>query len=569
MARKAKIVATLGPASSGTQEIRRLIDAGLDMARLNMSHGSHKDHLELIYNVRAASREAGREVAILADLQGPKIRVGKLVEPLELVNGQEWAIYPEGGTPPNLRCDGFIPTTYAGLVNDATPGCRVLFDDGYLQARAVGTEEGALLVRIEHGGKLKSHKGINLPDSRVSAPSVTSKDQMDLFFGVKHDVDYVALSFVRDAKCILNVKYMLHARKIFKPIIAKIERPEAISNIKEIIRVADGIMIARGDMAVEIGNHRVPSVQRRIINLCREMGKPVITATQMLESMIQNPTPTRAEASDVANAIWDGSDAVMLSGETSVGVNPIHAVQVMSSIVEEAERHPRAEREDPEADGIAGASMMAAARIAEQVEARWIIALTATGHSCWELARFRPSVPVMGAARTPGAVRRMSLYWGITPMQFDYAVEDKPDIENEVIHWMRENDLLQVGEKIVIVKGGGKLATHTTSSSIRVDMVQDTRHVEDEVHTIIEESIAGKGILSLDSSLCVACGNCVKICPHEIWTPANKGTQAVGINPAHVDSCTLDMECVRVCSTQAIKIITADAMAAQVEMEDI
>ncbi|ABK43943.1 pyruvate kinase [Magnetococcus marinus MC-1] len=569
MARRAKIVATLGPACSSVEQITRLIEAGLDVARLNMSHGDHKAHLELIHNVREASRIAKREVALLCDLQGPKIRVGHLDEPLRLEKGQQWAIIPEGSHPPKLKCDGIIPCTYAGLAKDAVPGCRILFDDGYLQARAIGTEEGALLVNIEHGGLLKSHKGINMPDASISAPSLTTKDQQDLFFGVKHDVDYVALSFVRSAKCVQNVKFMLHRRKIYKPIIAKIERPEAIRNIDEIIKVVDGIMIARGDMAVEIGNHRVPSVQRQIIQKCRAKGKPVITATQMLESMIQNPSPTRAEASDVANAIWDGTDAVMLSAETSVGVDPINTVLTMGRIVEEAERNPRGPRLDAESHSISSASMMAAARVAEQVSARWIIALTVTGSSALSLARFRPEVPVLGAARTQGGVRRMNLYWGITPRLFNYSIEEREDIEPEVIQWMREQSMLQVGEKIVVVKGGGLLSNHSTSSSIRVDLVRDTRNIDEGVSQITQESVAGKGIITLDAARCVACGNCVNICPYGIWVAAASNTRSVSFNRDQVDNCSLDQECVRVCSSHAITITDAKDMHEWVEKEEL
>ncbi|MEG3640230.1 pyruvate kinase [Magnetococcus sp. PR-3] len=569
MARRAKIVATLGPACSEVEQISRLIESGLDMARLNMSHGDHKAHLQLIKNVREASRLVGREVALLCDLQGPKIRVGKLDEPLKLEKGQQWAIIPEGSEPPSVEYDGVIPCTYAGLAKDAVPGCRVLFDDGYLQARAVGTEEGALIVNVEHGGLLKSNKGINLPDASVSAPSLTTKDQQDLFFGVKHDVDYIALSFVRSAKCILNVKYMLHRRKIYKPIIAKIERPEAIRNIDEIIEVVDGIMIARGDMAVEIGNHRVPSVQRQIIHKCRVKGKPVITATQMLESMIQNPSPTRAEASDVANAIWDGTDAVMLSGETSVGSDPVNAINTMGRIVEEAERNPRGARIEAESHSINSASMMAAARVAEQVEARWIIAMTVTGSSALALARFRPDIPVLGAARTMGGVRRMSLYWGITPRLFNYTIEEREDIEVEVVQWMRENSMLQVGEKIVVVRGGGQLVNHSTSSSIRVELVHDTRNFEEGVAQITEESVAGKGIITLDAARCVACGNCVNICPYGIWEAPVSHTRSVSINRDKVDHCSLDQECVRVCSGNAISISDAKDMHTFVENEEL
>ncbi|OSM03998.1 putative pyruvate kinase [Magnetofaba australis IT-1] len=545
----------------------------MNAARINMSHGDHATHKQTIDNIRQASRETGQEVAILLDLQGPKIRVGNLDEPLQLRPGQRWLILPEAvlesnGAPSSFQ-DRIIPTTYAALVNDANAGDRVMFDDGKLLARAVEKVETGLVVAVEHGGLLKSHKGINLPDSDVSAPSLTAKDQKDLFFGIKHEVDYIALSFVRDDRCVKNVQYMLHERKLFIPIIAKIERPQAIENIDRIIRVADGVMVARGDMAVEVGNHRVPALQRDIIERCRRAGKLVVCATQMLESMISSPVPTRAEATDVANAVWDGADSVMLSAETSVGEYPIDTVATMSRIVEEAEATPRSAPIYPDNHSIGGAAMAASARMAEQVNAKWILSLTVSGNACWELAQFRPGSPVLGAARSVGAVRRMSLYWGVQPALFNYTREEHPEIEPIVMQFMRDKRLLDVGDKVVVTKGTSKLVTHGSSVSIRVEILKDN-FAEDTGKRggqINEESIAGKGLLSIDNGLCVSCGNCAAICPHEIWTNPREAQPAV-IDRARVDACSLDDECMRVCPTGAITLTKASDMALAVEIED-
>lgn len=311
--RRAKIIATIGPSCNTVEKLSQLMRAGINAARINMSHGTHEGHAQSILNVREASRQTGIEVAILLDLQGPKIRLDKLPVPLEPKNGEEWVIgpshvkdnYPEYAT-------RFIPTIYKDLVKDAHVGAMILFDDGLLEAEAIEKDRDVLKIRFNVGGILKSNKGINLPNVNVSAPSYTDKDHEDLMFGLKQGVDYVALSFVRTAEDVRAVKAMLHKMRVEIPIVSKVEKPEAIKNIQEIIAISDMIMIARGDMGVEVGNHLVPSIQKELIRACNAVGKPVITATQMLESMITNSRPTRAEASDVANAIWDGTDCVKI-----------------------------------------------------------------------------------------------------------------------------------------------------------------------------------------------------------------------------------------------------------------
>lgn len=299
--RRAKILATIGPSSNSIEMLEKMIRAGMNAARVNMSHGTYEAHEQSIKNIRQASKNVGQEIAILLDLQGPKIRVDKLPEPLELKDDEVWVIGPshvKDEYPEYKQC--FIPTIYKNLVKDAHVGARILFDDGLLEAEAIEKDREVLKIKMKVGGILKSNKGINLPYVKVSAPSFTEKDREDLLFGLKQGIDYVALSFVRTAEDILEVKALLHQMKIHVPIVSKIEKPEALDNIEEIIKVSDIIMIARGDMGVEVGNHLVPSIQKQMIKLCNSLGKPIITATQMLESMITNSRPTRAEASDVA-----------------------------------------------------------------------------------------------------------------------------------------------------------------------------------------------------------------------------------------------------------------------------
>ncbi|MEO5364748.1 MAG: pyruvate kinase [Magnetococcus sp. WYHC-3] len=561
--RRAKIIGTLGPATSTVESIAALIRAGLNVARVNMSHGSYEDHAAVIARVREASRVAGQEVAILMDLQGPKIRVARLAAPLQLTAGDTWVIGPEdrADNPPEAYRERYIPTTYRALVKDATPGGRILFDDGLLEARALRVEDGLLVIEIVEGGELKSNKGINLPDSEVSAPTFTEKDRADLEFGLANDVDYLAMSFVRRRSCVLQVKQLLHAKKRYLPIIAKVERPEAVDNIEEICDVADAIMIARGDMAVELGNQMVPPVQRRIIQMCRARGKPVITATQMLESMISHPRPTRAEASDVANAIWDGSDAVMLSGETSVGRHPVEVVKMMDRIICQAERVSREfERRGAKPSSVSGATMMASGFIASWVRAPWILAFTRSGNSCWEISRSRPVAQVFGVARSIGAVRRMCLFWGITPYLSEHY-KDPNQVEDPVeesIEVMKSRGYLTNGDRLVITFGDSHLMTHGTSNAIRVEIVNDARTAsarrDSHGHELINEVVLLGQRIALDPVLCTSCQNCVKICPHGVWVVTDDEHQFAHIDPSKAPECSLDMECIRVCPSKAIHI---------------
>ena len=470
--RKAKIVATLGPSSNDLETIKKLIAAGMNVARLNMSHGTYEQHSELIKNIREASKAMGIEVAILQDLQGPKIRVGTLDKELDLQKGSRWHV----GIP-SLKDKfdkNFIPSDYAELVNDCVPNTKILFDDGKIKAKAIERVGDAYLIEVLEGGILKSKKGINLPDCKLSVPSFTQKDQEDLEFGIKQGIDFVALSFVRDKEDIIRIKDFLKQRNAQVLVIAKIEKPQAVLNIQEITDEVDVIMVARGDMGVEVGDHLVPVVQKKLISLCNLKGIPVITATQMLESMIGFSTPTRAEASDVANAIWDGTDAVMLSAESASGKYPIESVKMMSSIILEAEKYPkkRISLSDLLIDDVGSTMMIAASLIAENIKAQHIICMTTEGNSCIKLSRFRPKTPILGVTNSVHVVRRMCLYWGCVPFHLTNFDEDNLDLQKQVVELVKKEFNLNSGEKVVVTKGEGKFFQGGTSNSVIVEIIQ-------------------------------------------------------------------------------------------------
>ncbi|MEC7276645.1 MAG: pyruvate kinase [Bdellovibrionota bacterium] len=555
--RRAKIVSTLGPASNTVETISELIRAGLNVARINMSHGTHEGHREVIANVRKASQIVGQEVAVLIDLQGPKIRVDKLEEPLTLKDGEEWVIgtskeksdYPE-------YADNFIPTIYENLVADCHDGARILFDDGLITARAVKKDRNVYKIKIEVGGTLKSNKGINLPDCDVSAPAFTEKDREDLIFGLKENCDYIALSFVRKKEDILEVKYLLHSLKKNIPIVSKIEKPQAVDNLEAIMEATDVIMVARGDMGVELGNHLVPAVQKKIIRMCNEHHIPVITATQMLETMTENPTPTRAEASDVANAIWDGTDAVMLSGETAAGKYPVQTIKMMNAIICEAERSPK---ERPflrhmDLSNVNASVMVAASMIAEKIHAKRILSVTESGNSCLKISQFRPKTPVLGVTNHIETVRKLSLYWGVTPFHLVDYDEDTFDFQEDIVMKVKEDLDLVNGDKLVITRGDGKFFAKGSSNSVKVEIVKDRPKAPGSGDVTTSEEDKKKTIL-LDNSLCASCQSCIQICPHEIWEVSDDHLYNTRINAARVSECTMDYECIRVCPTGAIEII--------------
>ncbi len=413
MSKRTKIIATIGPASSSPAIIAKLIRAGMDAARLNFSHGDRKDHIGRIRLIRQEARKAGKHIAVIQDLQGPKLRVG------EMENGE---VTLKRGDSLRLTTKNVLGTrevvsiTYPRLIKDLKTGDTVLMDDGRLELRVSKKNRHNLVCKVIRGGILKSHKGVNLPGAHLSLPSLSLKDKNDLRFGVKQGVDYIALSFVRTAGDIEHTRHFIESLRGDIPIIAKIEKPEAIANLDDIIRAADGVMVARGDLGVEMSPEQVPLLQKRIIEVCNCMEKPVITATQMLESMIENPQPTRAEASDVANAILDGTDCVMLSGETAVGSYPVQAVQVMAKIAIEAETSVLPREPNPELSSSEESIAHASCRAAEEQHAGAIVTFTQSGSTALRVSKHRPCMSIIAPTPFETVARKVSLYWGVTPV---------------------------------------------------------------------------------------------------------------------------------------------------------
>ncbi|MCM2356610.1 MAG: pyruvate kinase [Geobacteraceae bacterium] len=412
-ARKTKIIATLGPASSSPQLIERLILAGADLFRLNFSHGSNDAKREAIGTVRRLSETMGRQIGILADLQGPKIRTGRMQNgALPLVKGDLLDIT----TDDILGRRGLISTIYRALPGDVRPGSRILMDDGLIELKVQSVAGNTVHCVVVEGGILKDLKGINLPGVDVSAPSLTDKDRGDLEFCLEMGVDFIALSFVRRGEDVEELKRIIFEHGRNTPVVAKIEKPEALRNFKAILKAADAVMVARGDLGVEIAAEKVPLIQKKIIRACNGAGKPVITATQMLESMINHPRPTRAETSDVANAILDGTDAVMLSGETASGQFPVEAVRTMVKValdVERSELQRQAVPRENQSGNISEAVAEAACRAAASLKARAVVVFTQSGSTARLIAKYRPQLPIIAFTPFPETRRRLALSWGV------------------------------------------------------------------------------------------------------------------------------------------------------------
>jgi pyruvate kinase len=416
--RRAKIVATLGPATGSYEDIRAIIDAGVNVARMNLSHGTYDVHEGVYANVRKAAADAGKPVAVLVDLQGPKIRLGKFEGgPYDLAEGDIFKITTEDV----LGTRELSGTTFKGLPNDVQPGDFLLIDDGKVKVRVLETDGVVVTTEVIVAGAVSNNKGINLPGVAVNVPALSDKDEADLRWGLKLGADFIALSFVRNAEDIQRVHEIMDEEGKRLPVIAKIEKPQAVDNLEEIIDAFDGIMVARGDLGVELPLEAVPIVQKRAVELCRRMAKPVIVATQMLESMISSPIPTRAETSDVANAVLDGADAVMLSGETSVGEYPVITVQTMARIIASTEDHgleripPLGTK--PRTQG--GAITLAASEVADFVGAKFLCVFTESGDSVRRMARLRTQIPVLGFTPDEGIRRRMQLNWGVETFLVD------------------------------------------------------------------------------------------------------------------------------------------------------
>ena len=464
--RRAKIVCTLGPASSSPERLAELVAAGMDVARLNMSHGDYSDHEANLRNVREVARAAGRPIGVLADLQGPKIRLGRFAAGREtLVDGARFAITIDDVPGTADRCS----TTYKGLPGDVKPGDVILIDDGRLTLRAVEVTDTDVVTEVVVGGPVSNNKGINLPGVAVSVPAMSEKDTDDLRWALQQGVDMVALSFVRSAKDIELVHQVMDEVGRRVPVIAKLEKPQAVANLDEIIDAFDAFMVARGDLGVELPLEEVPLVQKQIVTAARRWAKPVIVATQMLESMISAPRPTRAEASDVANAILDGADAVMLSGETSVGEYPVLTVRTMARIVENTEVHGADRMADIDWDPhtTSGVITKAAAEIGARIGAKFLVAFTHSGDAARRLARLRSPIPVLAFTPTEQTRASLTLNWGVESFLVP-MVGHTDDMIRQVDAALVETGRIAEGERVVIVAGSPPgVAGHTNMIRIR------------------------------------------------------------------------------------------------------
>lgn len=447
---------TLGPATSSERRIRELVYAGMDVARLNMSHGSHEQHAEAYRLVREASDASGHGVGILADLQGPKIRLETFSGgPVALARGQRWTITTRD-VDGNAEICG---TTYKGLPGDVAPGDPVLIDDGKVRLRVVEVGETDVVTEVLVGGKVSNNKGINLPGVAVSVPALSEKDTEDLRFALRLGVDFIALSFVRNAQDAEDVRAIMREEGVLLPVIAKIEKPQAIENLDEVVDAFDAFMVARGDLGVECPLEEVPFLQKKVIVAARSNAKPVIVATQMLESMVTSPAPTRAEASDVANAVLDGADAVMLSGETSVGEHPVHTVETMARIIVATEDHALVDENfsrfgriewDPHTR--AGVITKAAEEVAQRVGAKYVVAFTQSGDSARRLARLRSPIPVLAFTPEARARSQLAVTWGVEAFQTS-TVEHTDEMVRQVDEELLRIGRVKEGDLVVIVAG--------------------------------------------------------------------------------------------------------------------
>jgi pyruvate kinase len=483
---RTKIVCTIGPASRSPEMLRELIRSGMNVARLNFSHGGHDIHGENIARIRKASEEAGQPVAILIDLQGPKLRVGEMQGEGVVLNKGEHVILT---TRPIIGRPGEIPVQFPTLPQLVAPGDRILMDDGLLEVvvRGIADSKDDIHCEVITGGLLKSNKGMNLPHAHSSIPAITEKDKADIHFALDHQADWIALSFVRSAQEVLDLKALICKDCTLgrpTPVIAKIEKPEAMDNIDSIIAAADGIMVARGDLGIEASPEDVPLMQKTMIYKCNKAGVPVITATQMLDSMIRNPRPTRAEASDVANAILDGTDAIMLSGETAAGEYPLEAVRTMGKIAQRTETamlsarwraptSPPGAQPHRQPDGtknIAEAVSHAACETAGDLDAAAIITPTASGHTARMVAKYRPPMPIIAVTPSPMVQRQLCLYWGVYPL-LAKRTANTDEMLADAVSAAKAHAFVQPGDLVVMTAGAAGSAPGTTNL-IRVQVIE-------------------------------------------------------------------------------------------------
>ena len=471
-ARRAKIICTIGPACNSEAAMRDLLRLGMDIARLNFSHGTHDDHAHNIQRLRRAAEREGRTVCILQDLQGPKIRTGPLEqhEPVLLKTGSVVSITPQDIPGTAAR----ISTTFPDLARELTAGARILLSDGLIELRVRGVRGDDVLCDVLNGGLLGEHKGINLPGIALSIPALAGKDRKDLEFGLKHGVDAVAISFVRTAADVTMVKQIIakHSSDVPVPVIAKLEKPQAIDHLEEILEASDGVMVARGDLGVEMAPEKVPVIQKHVIRRASSWRKPVITATQMLESMIENPRPTRAEASDVANAIFDGTDAVMLSAETASGQYPRESVAIMSRIVIEAECNMGdfvqfRRRREHSGLSVAETICESIAHAAEDLPMGAIAVFTESGNTARMISKYRPKVPIFAFTHAEPVVHRMNLYWGVEPVRCRQAHSAEQMVTMAEQDLVRRG-LLNPGDVLGVVAGTRQLSGSTNLMRLHV-----------------------------------------------------------------------------------------------------
>lgn len=451
--RRSKIVATIGPASRDPVVLEPLLRAGVDVVRLNFSHGEHHEHLAVAQAARTIALSADRPLAILQDLSGPKIRTGPVAAPLLLRQGETVLITTDESVEGRA---GLISTSYDPLPRDVKPGDKILLDDGRIELRVLRTSDETVECVVVHGGLLGSHKGMNLPGVKLSAPALTEKDRRDLAFGIANGVDFVALSFVRQAADVEDAKRLIKELGGSAPLIAKIEKREAVDTLPAILEAADGVMVARGDLGVELATEEVPTLQKRIIEMANAAGKVVITATQMLESMIDSPRPTRAEASDVANAILDGTDGIMLSGETATGRFPVEAVATMARIALYTEEHyglrPPARVSGSQGTLVARSLARVANTVAEELNCKLIVAFTESGTTARLLSSYRPRPAIAALTYNEQTYRQLALWWGVTPVLTDYApTTDEMMARGEEL--LKRKGLARTGDVVLMMAG--------------------------------------------------------------------------------------------------------------------
>ena len=475
--RRTKIIATLGPASNTEEMILRLLTCGVDVFRLNFSHGKREDHAPVIHRVREIATELGRYVPIVGDIQGPKLRIGDVEGVHHLRDGQTFVITTKAMT----GSAGKVSTPFTPLPREVKVGHRILINDGLVELVVTGVDEDEVATRVVHGGPISSKKGMNFPDSELGIPAITEKDEEDVKFAVEQKLDYIAASFIRRGSDIEGLRDLLAKNGGAElNVIAKLEKPQAITHLEEILSVSDGVMVARGDLGVELPPEAVPIVQKQILQAASRWGRFGITATQMLESMTGNSRPTRAEASDVANAIFDGSDAVMLSAETASGRYPVEAVQMMARITLAAEKNRHVEpfttrdpfRKISEADEFTDALAGAANYAAEQLDAKFIVVFTQTGFAARLMSKFRPKAPIIALTPSSWVARRMNVLWGVQPFVLREAGEYHEQIVDRVDDFLLAKDIVRIGDRLVILMGS-PLYQRAKTNLLRVHRVRE------------------------------------------------------------------------------------------------